>query len=269
MRKYARFLPLFLLLFSFACQQAVSESTESQAVAVETGLPFTEPGTAADDPFDSLPPFTQSQQDSIGERYDSLLSAIELRRQQLATEWAATPDKTTRTQLLADAGAYLTTQLTQHLLPCWYGTPWDFNGHVNRPHTGEIACGYFVSTPLRHMGIQLNRYRVAQQAAAIIVDKLCDRQQRFRDIDALLAALHAQADDLYIVGLDNHVGFLHKKGEEIAFIHSSFVAPSCALSEPAADSWVLQSSGLYVVGHLGSNAELLEAWLTGKSVIVP
>ena len=27
------------------------------------------------------------------------------------------------------------------LLPCWYGTPWDFNGITETPGQGKIACG--------------------------------------------------------------------------------------------------------------------------------
>lgn len=38
------------------------------------------------------------------------------------------------------------------LMPCWYGTPWDFNGCTTEPGKGSIACGYFVSTVLRDAG---------------------------------------------------------------------------------------------------------------------
>ncbi len=36
-------------------------------------------------------------------------------------------------------------------------------GHTAVPKEGEIACGYFVSTTLLHMGVPLNRYKIAQQ----------------------------------------------------------------------------------------------------------
>ncbi len=48
------------------------------------------------------------------------------------------------------ASHYLYSKLLNDIVPHWYGTPWDFNGHTNIPNQGEIACGYFVSTTLRH-----------------------------------------------------------------------------------------------------------------------
>lgn len=57
-----------------------------------------------------------------------------------------------------------TTHLVDRIIPHWYGTPWSFGGHTAVPNKGEIACGYFISTTLRDMGIKLNRYRLAQKS---------------------------------------------------------------------------------------------------------
>ncbi len=271
MIKYTRFLALASLICSiFSCQPLTSEPAESVSEVEKMGFLTNETDTIADEPEPilSFPQLNEARQDSIGARYDSLLAAIGVRRKQLAHDWATAPDDVSRSQLLTEAGNYLTLQLTQHILPCWYGTPWDFNGHVNRPHTGEIACGYFVSTPLKHLGFQLNRYKMAQQTATVIVEKLCDRQQRFRHIDTTLDYLRSQPDDLYIVGLDYHVGFLHKAGENIHFIHSSYGQPACVVSEKAEASYILRSSRLYVIGHLASNPKLLKSWLGEKAITI-
>ena len=55
------------------------------------------------------------------------------------------------------------------IFPAWMGTNWDFNGTSNVPKQGEIACGYFVSTTLKHVGFNLNRYKLAQQAASVVL----------------------------------------------------------------------------------------------------
>jgi hypothetical protein len=53
--------------------------------------------------------------------------------------------------------------LLNRIIPQWAGTTWSFEGHTSVPQQGEIACGYFVSTTLRDVGINLNRYTLAQQ----------------------------------------------------------------------------------------------------------
>ena len=42
--------------------------------------------------------------------------------------------------------------MTDSVFPHWMGTKWDFNGVSNVPGKGMIACGYFVSTTLKHVG---------------------------------------------------------------------------------------------------------------------
>src|SRR5687768_13237846 len=56
-----------------------------------------------------------------------------------------------------------TSLLTEKLIPHWLTTPWSFEGHTSIPRQGKIACGYFVSTTLLHMGFNVNRYKFAQQ----------------------------------------------------------------------------------------------------------
>jgi hypothetical protein len=49
---------------------------------------------------------------------------------------------------------------------------WDYNGYTNTPKNGVIACGYFVSTTLKHFGFNLNRYDVAKKYSSSIVKTL-------------------------------------------------------------------------------------------------
>ena len=47
--------------------------------------------------------------------------------------------------------------LLNRISPFWQGTEWSFEGHTAMPKKGEIACGYFVSTTLRDVGLNINR----------------------------------------------------------------------------------------------------------------
>lgn len=271
MKLQSALLPIgLLLLFIYACQLP-----ESKGSAVHSGsqVPDTLQEvwevTAVDPvPKNEIPDYSAAQKDSIVAYYERLIKQVAAKRKTLASAYSNAASESERTHILQETQSYFTEQLTSHLLPCWYGTPWDFNGHINRPHRGEIACGYFVSTPLRHMGFQLNRYRLAQQASATIVNKLCHAQKRFTSVEATLEYLRNQPDDLYIVGLDYHVGFLHTSGGEIRFLHSTYIDPTCAMTEKAEDSWVLRSSGLYVIGHLASNHQLMKDWLLANEIQV-
>jgi hypothetical protein len=61
--------------------------------------------------------------------------------------------------IVVAATAYLDTMLLNHIYPYWYGTGWNYNGTTEIPKVGETACGYFVSTTLKHIGFQIESIR--------------------------------------------------------------------------------------------------------------
>jgi hypothetical protein len=73
------------------------------------------------------------------------------------------------------ARTYLMKTLKQQIFPSWYGTSWDFNGYTEKPLNGKIACGYFVTTTLKHIGFNLNRYKIAQQDAYTIMKVISEK----------------------------------------------------------------------------------------------
>jgi len=89
--------------------------------------------------------------------YNSLLDVIENKRAYFKSQYTAAPQKT-----LDSVSHYFLNTLLNNIVPHWYGTTWAYEGHTNVPVQGEIACGYFVSTTLRHFGFKLNRYKMAQ-----------------------------------------------------------------------------------------------------------
>lgn len=90
------------------------------------------------------------------------IKAIEQWRDSAKTVYAKLEDGSARQALLNEASTYLTEKLLNTIVPHWYGTKWDYNGHTNIPGEGLIACGYFVSTTMKHVGFNLNRFRLAQ-----------------------------------------------------------------------------------------------------------
>lgn len=200
--------------------------------------------------------------------YTLLRKRIEIKRMELNQQYVKATSQSLKDVCLDSASQYLQIALVENVFPYWYGTPWDFNGISDKPQHGKIACGYFVSTTLKHCGIELNRYKVAQQYSHSIVNTLCSEVKKYTELDAVLNYIESQPDNIYVVGLDNHVGFISKQNASILFIHSSFVGVACVESEVADASAVLAASSLYVLGNATGNRDLVLRWLQGLPIVI-
>ncbi len=158
------------------------------------------------------------------------------------------------------------------ILPYWYGTPWAFGGYTAVPKEGEIACGYFVSTTLLHMGVSLNRYKVAQQNPLNEARTYADGDSiyQFTSAGGVLTKMQTAdfAPGFYFLGLgDNHVGLLLKRGGQIFFLHSNYIDGRVVI-EAAATSGVFNSYGLYYVVNLSHNNNFINHWLKQQPLAV-
>ncbi|TNE79799.1 MAG: hypothetical protein EP332_09815 [Bacteroidetes bacterium] len=173
--------------------------------------------------------------------------------------------------VLLKMGKQLEGLLVNGVFPFWYGTEWDFNGISNKPGEGQIACGYFVSTTLKHIGFNLNRYKLAQQASQKACEVLAcgDTVRRYTpaDIAEFIAKTAALPDALYCVGLDYHVGYVLKRKGEWFFIHSSFLSPGTVVLERIENSAAFYSQ-TYFLTNLSQNPRLLKKWLLEEEIVV-
>lgn len=154
------------------------------------------------------------------------------------------------------------------IVPAWIGTPWDFNGITEVPQKGKIACGYFVTTVLRDAGVKLERIKLAQAASQKIITtlalkkdiKLCCN----KPISDFVTLIKNSGYGLYVVGLDNHTGFIYNDGKEVYFIHSTFAGARNVQKEVAANSKVLTASKYKIAGKISANENLLNKWIVGE-----
>ncbi|NQY08964.1 MAG: hypothetical protein HRT71_05530 [Flavobacteriales bacterium] len=161
----------------------------------------------------------------------------------------------------------LFTTMSDSIFPAWYGTPWDFNGISNVPMEGEIACGYFVSTTLKHAGFNLNRYKLAQQCSSVIVNKTCGSKnvQRFNSLNKMLEFLKNKKEGIYILGLGYHVGFIVVEKGTVFFVHSDFFSDKVK-RELAINSMALNSSEVFVLANITNNEILMNKWLNNTKI---
>ncbi|QHI39019.1 hypothetical protein IMCC3317_44190 [Kordia antarctica] len=192
-------------------------------------------------------------------------------KQTIATDRAyfAKQFKQNKQKTIDSASSYLYNKLLNEIVPHWYGTPWDFNGHTNIPNEGEIACGYFVSTTLKHLGFRLNRYKMAQEGGTNEAITLQPRAELkiYRNISqtALKTKLNnVYKDGIYFVGLSNHVGYVLIKNKELYFLHSSYCDNKVIL-EKAETSPCFQSD-IYVFAEITTNRKLIQKWIQNTPI---
>ncbi|WP_146169752.1 hypothetical protein [Kordia periserrulae] len=198
--------------------------------------------------------------------YTSIKQTIAADRSYFATQLQQNKQKA-----IDSAAAYVYDKLLNEIVPHWYGTPWDFNGHTNTPNDGEIACGYFVSTTLKHMGFRLNRYKMAQQAGLnealtlqakndLKIYRNISQEQLKKNINEVYK------DGIYFVGLSNHVGYVLIKHSELYFLHASYCDDKVVI-EKAATSPCFQSD-IYVFAEISTNKNLLQKWIQQTTIPV-
>ena len=206
------------------------------------------------------------------DEYPEEKNTIDLERHRLSALFKEAETGTSRTRILNTAGEYLQKVIADELLPYWYGTPWDFNGITETPGEGKIACGYLVTTILRDAGLRLQRYKLAQQTSETMIKSLVSDENimRFSDytITNFVGTLIDSGSGIYIVGLDCHTGFIQVKGDEVLFIHSSYLEPRMVIRERAIKSPILKSSRYRITGKITDDMHFLEGWLEGRKFVV-
>ena len=167
---------------------------------------------------------------------------------------------------LNESSTFLYVSLVDSIFPSWYNTIWDFNGISNIPKEGKIACGYFVSTTLKHVGFNLDRYKLAQQAASVIITEVCGSNvKRYTSKESLIEFYKKGTDGLFIVGLDFHVGFLVVKNHEVYFVHSDYFKGK-VVSEIALNSTGFSATKSYVIGEITNNSILMTSWINSTKI---
>lgn len=206
--------------------------------------------------------------------YANTKSKINNIRLQYYNELTTTKEHLKRDSIINDASEYFTNALLNQIVPHWYGTIWDFNGYTNKPNDGVIACGYFVSTTLKHTGLNINRFKLAQQGGmneAKTLDPtgsyLIYSLNSTEELDSIYSKIeHDLKPGLYFAGLSHHVGFIYIKDQIAYFIHSNYIN-GYVMTEKARYSHAFRSM-IYVIANITYNDYLIESWITNAVIPV-
>jgi hypothetical protein len=150
-------------------------------------------------------------------------------------------------------------------MPFWYGTRYSFYGQTHTPGEGKIACGYFVTTVLEDLGMEIDRNRLAQVASEEMIKELVSIKSIKRysayEFEDFIESVGQIDDGLYVVGLDTHTGFLLKTQQNLRFIHASGRFPFAVINENAHTSVTLQKSKYRILGRLTNDHKAMKIWL--------
>jgi hypothetical protein len=189
--------------------------------------------------------------------YDSCKAAILLKKQKQKSLWKHL-SKPAKEKIFTAA-------VTETIVPAWIGTAWDFNGTTETPQQGKIACGYFVTTVLRDAGLPIARVKLAQCASEQMITSLIQSKYvtHFSNstIENFIQSIKKQGYGLYIVGLDNHTGFIYNDEKDIYFIHSTFIGTRNVQKGIAVTNPILTQSKYKVLGKISSDEKVLERWI--------
>ncbi|WP_420572569.1 hypothetical protein [Kordia sp.] len=196
--------------------------------------------------------------------YNTIKQSIKRDRTYFAEQFQQNKEKA-----IDSASNYIYNKLVNEIVPHWYGTPWDFNGHTNIPNDGVIACGYFVSTTLRHLDFQLNRYKMAQQGGlneAITLQPKSElkiyRNISFHQLKNKINKVYK--DGIYFVGLSNHVGYVLIKNKELYFLHSSYYDNRVMIEK--AETSPCFAGDIYVFAEITTNRKLIQKWIQNTTI---
>lgn len=202
--------------------------------------------------------------------YRKACAAVAKQQVVFQQRYSAAADQPARDKVTAAARTYLVRMFSDSIFPGWYETTWDFNGVSQEPLTGPIACGYFVTTTLKQAKFDIDRVFLAQQASSVLIRKMCDKDRikvvTGGQLDKLVTYLQAQPDGIYILGLDNHVGYVVKKGKTLDMVHSSYWPQVKVVRETMAESAIVKESKYFMVGNVLHSKATIEAWLTGTAI---
>ncbi|MGY3792989.1 hypothetical protein [uncultured Aquimarina sp.] len=201
---------------------------------------------------------------AIQHDYIALKQQIERIQKEKQSAYNSAVSEEEKEVIIAETRTYIFNTLIDKVIPFWYGTPWDYNGHTKTPGKGKIACGYFITTTLEDMGFNIPRYKWAQSASEVFIKKLAGNNIK-RFTNASIAKVESyvlqKGDELYLVGLDDHTGYIVVKDQKIKFIHANYYQPEIGVMSETLDTEnPLKNSSYRVIGSLLSDTMVLN-WI--------
>jgi hypothetical protein len=213
----------------------------------------------------SIPWTTYSQDiNALRLNYSAIKKEIGTKRIEFNTRYFAASKMEERKRIIQEVQSFLFKELTNKILPAWYGTSWSFNGHSRIPGNGTIACGTFVVYTLQDVGFDIPS-KMARQPSENIIKNLIGHSdiKKFWNstpMEKITSWIQSKGKGIYMVGLDIHVGFIINNNN-ITFNHSSYYnPPKKVVNQLLTEKSPLIDSKYRVMGKILGN-RMIEKWI--------
>jgi hypothetical protein len=195
--------------------------------------------------------------------YSELKKIIAKSRLTLAKKYSTVSNN--RVEILKQVNNFWVSSVGSNLFSHWKNTPWDFNGTSTVPGEGSIACGFFVTTLLQDMDLDINRRKLAICASSEMMKSLVPHQPLLNlsnlSYSDFVNAMQKAGKGVYIIGLDFHTGFILHDGIDTWFIHSNYINRKGVVKELLKNSAALQASKTKWVVSISTDRVFIERWL--------
>ena len=215
--------------------------------------------------FDTKPLVTKPKPDP--EKYAVIREQLEAQRLSLKSQYLSATTNNQKQQILNQGSALLEDTLPR-MMRCWLGHAYDFHGTATVPGEGKIACGYYVSTIMKHAGFKINRIKVAQQPSQNIIRTFVDHKGNYEikvstAYPKYIEDITTKYEGINIVGLDTHVAFIVIKDGEMRYIHSSGGSARSVVDQGINNAHSLKKSNYRVISNLSRNPDVIQKWILG------
>ncbi|MBN8673923.1 MAG: hypothetical protein J0L56_07305 [Chitinophagales bacterium] len=195
--------------------------------------------------------------------YPELKTKIAKTRLALAKKYSTT--RNNRVEILKQANDFWVSSVGTDMFAHWKNTAWDFNGTSTVPGEGSIACGFFVTTLLQDMDLNINRRKLAICTSSEMMKSLVPHQPLLNLSNLSYAGfantMQNAGKGVYIIGLDFHTGFILHDGADTWFIHSNYINRKGVVKELLENSAALQASKTKWVVSISTDRIFIERWL--------
>lgn len=252
---------IFILTLNFGCS-GQSENSNSTKVNVSKNEIEISPKLDSTESNNRIQNLKQLSKVGRSETYEMTKRKIEIQRSQLKSN-----------KLKIDSiGKLFKESLLNKIIPFWEGTEWSFEGHTSEPKSGKIACGYFVSTTLQDIGLNLNRYKFAQQnpineAKSLALNTEVKEISEELTSDNISAIKNYLKEGIHFIGFnESHVGYILKEHDDLYLIHSNYINAVGVEIEQIEKSEVFNSFSKFYIVELSTNERLLDHWKNEEQI---
>lgn len=210
--------------------------------------------------------------DVTNENYEKAKLFLRQRQSIFSQQYQSPITESTSDLIEREALRFFTVYLYDSLAPYWLGTGFSKTGTSTIPGTGVVSPQHFVEQLLTDAGLS---FRVEPElelspsdwVGHILIERNVKRYSN-STMTSFIQDLKQMSDGLYLLALDNHIGFIRISGGNLSFLHVADKGPFCVVIEEAEQSKAIAQSKNKVLGLLSGAHELIEYWLLMKPIIV-